>query len=72
MDNELEIVTNEGIDVAEKATTSQYGSIAAGFAIGALLGGVVVWGVSKLIARHNAKKQIPETTSEPAKDEKES
>ena len=71
----LEIVANEGLEVAEEVTTSavksssQTKAIAVGAGAGLLVGGLIFWGVSKLIAWHKNKKQAvveAEPAAEPA------
>ena len=75
MDNELEIVTNEGIEIADEVATTaakstQYGPIAVGVGCGLIGGALLFWGVSKLIAKARAKKAAQfEAVSEPVKDE---
>lgn len=72
MDKELEIVTNEGLDVAEEVTTatakttSQLGPIMLGVGGGLLGGALICWGISKIRAYCKAKKQQAE---QPVKDE---
>lgn len=73
MDNELEIVSNEGIAVAEEVAKeskfNQYLPVLGGTAIGLIGGAAIYCLVTKvIIPKITAKKNKP---AEPSKDEKE-
>lgn len=76
MDKELEIVTNEGLEVADEVTTtaakttSQLGPIMLGVGGGLLGGALICWGISKIRAYYKAKKQqAAQPVQKPVKDE---